>query len=54
VTADLPGGTYCGPSGPGEMSGPPIVVGATDLARDPEAARLLWELSEETTGLVYP
>ena len=52
--ADLAGGTYCGPSGPGEMSGRPQVVTASRRARDPEAARALWELSERATGLSYP
>ena len=54
ATADLPGGTYCGPSGPGEMSGPPVVVEASAVAHDPEAQRRLWELSEATVGLAYP
>jgi NAD(P)-dependent dehydrogenase (short-subunit alcohol dehydrogenase family) len=54
ATANLPGATYCGPSGPGEAYGPPQVVGCTRLARDPDAARRLWELSEETTGIRYP
>ncbi|MEZ5094535.1 oxidoreductase [Nocardioides sp.] len=54
ATADLPGGTYCGPSGPGEMSGAPVVVEASATAHDPEAQRRLWELSEQTVGLAYP
>ena len=54
ATADLPGATYCGPSGPAEAYGPPQVVGCARLARDPEVARRLWELSEETTGIRYP
>ena len=54
ATADLPGSTYCGPSGPGEMAGPPQVVSSTSLAQDPAAARELWEASERLTGLSYP
>ena len=54
ATADLPGTTYVGPGGPGELRGAPKVVGTTKLARDPEAARRLWEIAEETTGVVYP
>ena len=54
ATADLPGGTYCGPSGPGQLSGPPRVVGATPLARSTQAQARLWELSEETVGLRWP
>lgn len=54
ATADLPGATYVGPSGPGEASGPPRVVGAARLARDEVAQRRLWEVSDETVGLSWP
>ena len=54
ATADLPGSTYCGPSGPGEAYGTPQVVGCSRLARDREAARRLWEISEQATGIRYP
>jgi NAD(P)-dependent dehydrogenase (short-subunit alcohol dehydrogenase family) len=54
ATADLPGSTYCGPSGPAEAYGVPRVVGCSRLARDPEAARRLWETSEQATGIRYP
>ena len=54
ATADLPGATYVGPGGPGEVGGHPRVVGSTRASRDTEAARKLWELSEETTGISYP
>lgn len=54
ATADLPGDTYCGPSGPGQYGGAPKIVGRTRLARDPQAAARLWEISEETVGLQYP
>jgi NAD(P)-dependent dehydrogenase (short-subunit alcohol dehydrogenase family) len=54
ATADLPGSTYVGPGGPGEVSGPPRIVGTSDRARDAEAGRLLWELAEEATGVRYP
>jgi NAD(P)-dependent dehydrogenase (short-subunit alcohol dehydrogenase family) len=54
ATADLPGSTYCGPSGPGEAYGTPQVVGCSRLARDPDAARRLWEISEQATGIRYP
>ncbi|HEX5916850.1 MAG TPA: oxidoreductase [Nocardioides sp.] len=53
ATADLPGATYVGPSGPGEASGPPRVVGTSRLARDEVAQRRLWETSEETVGLAW-
>ncbi|MCP3420696.1 oxidoreductase [Nocardioides pinisoli] len=54
ATADLPGATYVGPSGPGEASGPPRIVGASGLARDEVAQRRLWEISETTVGLSWP
>jgi NAD(P)-dependent dehydrogenase (short-subunit alcohol dehydrogenase family) len=54
ATADLPGATYVGPGGLGEMAGHPQVVTSTSLSRDEDAQRRLWELSEETTGIRYP
>lgn len=54
ATADLPGGTYCGPGGLGQMSGTPRVVGTTSLAKNVDAQRELWELSERAVGLSYP
>ena len=50
---DLPGGTYVGPGGPGEMRGHPQTVGTSDRAQDLEAARRLWEVSEELTGVRF-
>ncbi|MFN8190546.1 MAG: oxidoreductase [Nocardioidaceae bacterium] len=54
ATAALPSGTYCGPSGFNEMRGAPKVVGASSLARDVDAQRRLWEVSEEAVGLSWP
>jgi NAD(P)-dependent dehydrogenase (short-subunit alcohol dehydrogenase family) len=54
ATEDLPGSTYVGPSGPNEWRGKPVVVGCSDLARDPDVARELWELSQRTTEIRYP
>ncbi|KRF34830.1 oxidoreductase [Nocardioides sp. Soil805] len=54
ATADLPGSTYVGPSGPGEMSGTPQVVTPRRLAMDPDAQRRLWEISQDVTGITYP
>ncbi|RYC07323.1 oxidoreductase [Nocardioides zhouii] len=54
ATADLPGGTYVGPTGPGQGRGRPGIVGSTPLARDEMAQRRLWETSEETVGLTWP
>lgn len=54
ATDDLPGGTYCGPGGPGELSGAPQVVTASGRAQDPLAQRALWEVSERAVGLRWP
>jgi NAD(P)-dependent dehydrogenase (short-subunit alcohol dehydrogenase family) len=54
ATADLPGATYVGPGGLGEMSGAPRVVTSSAASRDEDAQRRLWELSEKTTGISYP
>ncbi len=54
ATADLPGATYVGPGGPGEMSGLPQVVSSAPMSHDEDAQRRLWELSEEVTGIRYP
>ncbi|MEO5664929.1 MAG: oxidoreductase [Nocardioides sp.] len=54
ATADLPGSTYVGPSGLGQMSGTPQIVTARSLAHDVDVQRQLWELSEQTVGLSWP
>jgi NAD(P)-dependent dehydrogenase (short-subunit alcohol dehydrogenase family) len=54
ATAPLPGATYVGPSGPGEVRGAPQVVRSSRLARDPVAARRLWEVAQRATGVAYP
>lgn len=54
ATAELPGGSYCGPSGLQELSGPPRVVTSTRLSHHQDAQRRLWEISEKTTGISYP
>jgi NAD(P)-dependent dehydrogenase (short-subunit alcohol dehydrogenase family) len=54
ATAGLPGATYVGPGGLGEMGGSPQVVTSSAASHDEDAERRLWELSEETTGIGYP
>ena len=53
ATADLPGSTYVGPSGPLQMKGHPRIVSPRRLALDREAQRRLWEISEEVTGVRF-
>ncbi|HZK58877.1 MAG TPA: hypothetical protein VFC59_03300, partial [Cryobacterium sp.] len=50
----VPGGTYVGPDGRGEVRGHPAVAFASAAARDPGLAARLWTVSEELTGIVYP
>ncbi len=50
---EAPSGTYYGPSGPMEVWGYPAPVGRTAAAKDGEAARKLWERSEELTGVTF-
>ena len=54
ATVDVGGGTYVGPGGIGGLRGDPEVVSMADAARAPPAARRLWEVSEELTGVSYP
>jgi NAD(P)-dependent dehydrogenase (short-subunit alcohol dehydrogenase family) len=50
---DLPGGSYVGPDGFMEQRGHPRLVGSSGAARDEKAARRLWDVSEELTGVVF-
>ncbi|MEV0642353.1 oxidoreductase [Streptomyces sp. NPDC050619] len=54
ATQDLPGASYVGPDGTGEMRGAPTLVGRTAAASDTAVARRLWTVSEELTGAVFP
>ncbi|WP_145744270.1 oxidoreductase [Saccharopolyspora dendranthemae] len=51
ATQDLPGGSYVGPDGRHEMHGHPTLVGRSAQASDPEAAKRLWDLSTQLTGI---
>jgi NAD(P)-dependent dehydrogenase (short-subunit alcohol dehydrogenase family) len=50
---DLPGGTFAGPDGLAEQRGHPHVVSPSGAAQDEVAARRLWDVSEELTGVRY-
>ena len=54
ATQDLPGASYVGPDGLGEMRGAPALVGRSAAASDAGAARRLWTVSEELTGVSWP
>jgi NAD(P)-dependent dehydrogenase (short-subunit alcohol dehydrogenase family) len=53
ATADLPGAAYVGPDGLFEQRGHPKLVDMSGAAKEAEAARRLWEISEELTGVRY-
>jgi protochlorophyllide reductase len=50
---DVVPGEYFGPDGLFQIRGNPTRVGSSAAARDDEAARHLWRLSEELTGVTY-
>jgi NAD(P)-dependent dehydrogenase (short-subunit alcohol dehydrogenase family) len=54
ATADLPGNTYAGPSGFAAMRGVPAPCARSRAASDDAAARRLWQVSEELTGVTFP
>ncbi|MGY1736723.1 oxidoreductase [Geodermatophilus sp. SYSU D00684] len=54
ATADLPGGSYAGPDGLGELRGYPTLVGRTAAASDPDLAARLWTASARLTGVDFP
>ena len=53
ATTDIPAGAYVGPDRLGEQRGHPTLVGMTKAAQDLDAARRLWDVSEELTGVTY-
>jgi hypothetical protein len=50
----IPGNSYAGPSGLMEQRGAPKLVGRSSAAKDTDAARRLWDASEELTGVKFP
>lgn len=54
ATEDLPGNSYVGPSGPGELFGHPTLVGRSPRANDSDLAAALWRRSESLTGVDWP
>jgi len=54
TTPGLPGNSYIGPDGMGEMRGHPKPVGRSDAAQDLQQAEQLWRASEELTAVTFP
>jgi len=50
---DLPGGSYVGPGGPGELQGPPRLVSSSAASHNREVAQGLWQLCERLTGETF-
>lgn len=48
------GGQYFGPAHLGETRGRPVLARPSSLARDPDAGRRLWDVSESLTGVRFP
>ncbi|HUP83165.1 MAG TPA: oxidoreductase [Candidatus Limnocylindria bacterium] len=53
ATMDIPSGSYVGPDGFQQQRGKPKLVGSTAASRDEAAAKRLWEVSEELTGVRF-
>jgi NAD(P)-dependent dehydrogenase (short-subunit alcohol dehydrogenase family) len=54
ATAAIPGNSFAGPGGRLGMSGAPKLGSRSARARDAAAARRLWTLSEQLTGVSFP
>ncbi len=54
ATASLPSPSYVGPGGAGHLRGAPRPMRSSPLARDPEAARKLWKVTQDVTGVAFP
>jgi NAD(P)-dependent dehydrogenase (short-subunit alcohol dehydrogenase family) len=56
AVADIPGGSFAGPSGPFGLGlrGAPKLVGRSAAAGDEKVARRLWAVSETLTGVSFP
>jgi NAD(P)-dependent dehydrogenase (short-subunit alcohol dehydrogenase family) len=56
AVADIPGGSFAGPSGPFGLGlrGAPTLVDRSAAAKDDAVARRLWTVSETLTGVSFP
>jgi NAD(P)-dependent dehydrogenase (short-subunit alcohol dehydrogenase family) len=54
AVADIPGGSFVGPSRMGGQRGPAALCGRSRAAIDEDVARRLWSVSEELTGVSFP
>ena len=54
AVASIPGESFAGPSQFFEQRGAPKLVGRSKAAFDTDAARRLWDVSEQLTGVSFP
>lgn len=54
AVADIPPGSYIGPTGPFELRGRPGFASRSAKSTDTELARRLWAVSEDLTGVAFP
>ena len=53
IYEDVPGNSFIGPDGFGEVKGHPTYVKRSKRAQDEKVALKLWQISEELTGVKY-
>lgn len=53
AVADIPPGSYIGPTGPFELRGRPGFASLSAKSTDTELARRLWAVSEDLTGVAF-
>lgn len=54
AVADIPGGSFAGPSRAGGVRGPAGLCGRSRAAFDEDVARRLWDVSARLTGVDFP
>lgn len=54
AVADIPGGSFAGPSGIGGVRGAAALTGRSRAAFDGDVAQRLWSVSEQLTGVRFP
>jgi NAD(P)-dependent dehydrogenase (short-subunit alcohol dehydrogenase family) len=54
ATQDIPGNSYVGPDGFGQMRGSPVRMAPSKASQDPELASRLWARSARLTGIDVP
>ncbi|MFW6638735.1 oxidoreductase [Nocardiopsis algeriensis] len=54
ATQDVPGAAFAGPKAMGGTRGAPALTSRSEAAWDERAAKRLWTLSEEMTGVSFP